>query len=228
MALTDVAVRSARPRDKAYKLADGGGLYPLITPAGGRLWRFKCRLHAVEKKLALGKYPDASLASARKARDAAREALSEGLDPALEKRRRRIAARMAIGTTFGDVALEYIAKLDREGRAPATVGKLHWTRAWLLPAIGNRPVDQVEPHELLALLKRLEADGYLETAQRTRAFASRVLFRYAVASARAKGNSWRARWRAARGPMLLRAAPSLCDWKTLWRATTPAPFPPSR
>src|SRR5690606_39273831 len=94
MALTDVAVRSARSRDKAYKLADSGGLYLLVTPAGGRLWRLKYRLHGVEKKLALGKYPDVSLASARKARDAARVTLSEGQDPALEKRRRRIAARI--------------------------------------------------------------------------------------------------------------------------------------
>lgn len=72
------------------------------------------------------------------------------------------------------MALEYVEKVEREGRAPATVTKLHWAREWLQPAIGHRPVDQVGPHELLAVLKRQEARGNLETARRTRAIASRV------------------------------------------------------
>jgi hypothetical protein len=187
MALTDVAVRSAKPREKDYKLADSAGLYLLVTPAGGKLWRLKYRVHGVEKKLALGRYPEMSLSEARKARDAAREAASAGSDPSVEKRRKRIAARIAIGTTFGAVSEEYIQKAEREGRAPATVAKLRWARDWLLPAIGQRPVDQVEPHELLAVLRRQETRGNLETARRTRAFASRV-FRFAVATARAKAD----------------------------------------
>jgi len=185
MALTDVTVRAAKPRDKEYKLADSGGLYLLVTPSGGKLWRFKFRVHGVEKKLSLGRYPDVSLSEVRKLRDSAREAVGAGNDPAAAKRRHRIAARVAVGTTFGDVALEYIEKAQREGRSPATVAKLHWVRQWLLPAIGRRPVDQVEPHELLAVLRAQESAGNLETAKRTRAFASRV-FRYAVATARAK------------------------------------------
>lgn len=116
MALTDVAVRSAKSRDKDYKLADTGGLYLLVTPSGGKLWRLKYRMHGLERKLALGRYPDVSLAAARKARDAAREAASGGDDPAAKKRRERVAARIAVGTTFGAVALEYIEKAEREGR----------------------------------------------------------------------------------------------------------------
>ncbi|CAA9540571.1 MAG: Symbiosis island integrase, partial [uncultured Sphingomonadaceae bacterium] len=166
---------------------DGGGLYLLVTAAGGRLWRMKYRADGIERKLALGKYPAVSLADARKARDAARAKASAGTDPAAEKRRERIAAKLAAGTTFGAVADEYIAKAAREGRAPATIDKLRWAADWLAPAIGKRPVDQVEPHELLALLKRQEAKGNLETARRTRAFASRV-FRHAVATARAKAD----------------------------------------
>lgn len=158
-----------------------------MTPAGGKLWRVKYRIHGVEKKLALGRYPDLSLADARKARDTARAAKVAGDDPAALKRRERIAAKLAAGTTFGAVALEYIEKAEREGRSPATVSKLRWAREWLQPAIGHRPVDQVEPHELLAILKKQEARGNLETAKRTRAFASRV-FRYAVATARAKSD----------------------------------------
>jgi integrase len=185
MALTDTAVRAAKPRDKEYKLADGGGLYLLVTPSGGRLWRLKFRALGTEKKLAIGRYPDVSLGEARKARDAARAVVGAGGDPAAAKRRQRVAAIVAVGITFGDVAREYIDKVEREGRSPATVSKLRWVRELLLPALGNRPIDQIEPHEVLAVLKQQEAAGTLETAKRTRAFASRV-FRYAVATTRAK------------------------------------------
>ena len=187
MPLTDTAIRNAKPGARDYKLADGGGLYLLVTPAGGRLWRLKYRSDGVERKLALGKYPAIGLAAARKARDEARAKASIGDDPAAAKRRERIAAKLAAGTTFDAVAQEYIVKATREGRAPATIAKLEWTRAWLEPAIGRRPVNQVEPHELLAVLKKQEAAGNLETARRTRAFASRV-FRFAVATARAKAD----------------------------------------
>lgn len=187
MALTDIAVKSAKARDRDYKLADSGGLYLLVTRAGGKLWRVKYRAHGVERKLALGKYPAVSLAEARKARDAAKIQLAAGDDPAAAKRRQRIAAKLAAGTTFGAVATEYIAKREREGRARATIVKLQWARCWLQPAIGHRPVDQIEPHELLAVMKRLEAKGHLETSKRVRSFASRV-FRYAVATARAKAD----------------------------------------
>ena len=187
MGLADVAVRGAKLRGKDYKLADGGGLYLLVTPAGGKLWRLKYRMHGVERKLALGRYPEMTLSDARKARELAREAVSRGEDPSALKRRQRIAAKIALGTTFRAVAQEYIEKAEREGRAPATIAKLRWARGWLLPIIGQRPIDQVEPHELLVVLKRQEAQGQLETARRTRAFASRV-FRYAVATARAKSD----------------------------------------
>ena len=187
MALTDTVVRKAKPKEREYKLADGGGLYLLVTAAGGKLWRLKYRAHGIERKLALGRYPAVTLGAARKARDDARVKAGAGDDPAAAKRRERVAARLAAGTTFGAVALEYVSKAEREGRAPATIAKLHWAREWLQPAIGHRPVDQVEPHELLAVLKKQEAKGNLETARRTRAFASRV-FRYAVVTARAKAD----------------------------------------
>jgi integrase len=187
MALTDTAIRAAKPKDRDYKLADGHGLYLLVTKAGGKLWRLKYRANGIERKLSLGKYPEVTLGAARKARDAARARAGAGDDPAAAKRRERIAAKLAAGTTFGAVALEYVEKAEREGRAPATITKLHWAREWLQPSIGHRPVDQVEPHELLAVLKKQEAKGNLETARRTRAFASRV-FRYAVATARAKAD----------------------------------------
>ena len=187
MALTDTAIRNAKARERDYKLGDGGGLYLLVTRSGGRLWRLKYRTGGVERKLSIGSYPAVSLSVARKARDAARQKASAGDDPAAAKRRERVKAKLAAGTTFGAVALEYIDKAAREGRSPATLIKLRWICDWLLPAVGQRLVDQIEPHELLAVLRRQETKGNLETARRTRAFASRV-FRYAIATARAKGD----------------------------------------
>lgn len=187
MALTDIAIKSAKPRERDYKLADGGGLYLLVTASGGKLWRLKFRIDGIERKLSLGKYPALSLGDARKARDTAKTKIASGNDPAAVKRRERIAAKLSAATTFDGVALEYIEKLEREGLSPATISKLHWARNWLRPAIGKRPVDQIEAHEVLAVLKKQENADALETAKRTRAFASRV-FRYAVATARAKAD----------------------------------------
>ena len=133
MALTDVMVRNAKPREDEYKLADAGGLFLVVTPSGGKLWRLKYRMHGVERKLSFGRYPDVTLGAARKARDKAREMATTGTDPAALKRRQRIAARIAVGTTFGDVALEYIDNAEREGKSAATIAKLGWARRGLLP-----------------------------------------------------------------------------------------------
>lgn len=187
MPLTDVSVRNAKAKDKEYKLADEKGLYLLVSPAGGRLWRLKYRIDGIERKLALGRYPDVSLGDARRKRDGARDSLRAGNDPSADKRRLKIARKLAAGTSFDDVAEEYISKVARDGKSPATIDKLKWACQWLKGAVGHRPVDQVEPHELLLLLRQLEARGSLETARRVRAFASRV-FRFAVVTARARAD----------------------------------------
>jgi integrase len=187
MALSDVQIRSAKPRDTSYKLSDEKGLHLLVTPAGGKLWRLKYRLNGVEKKLAIGAYPEVGLGDARTRRDQARAQLAGGSDPAAIKRNAKAAAKLSTATTFKAVASEYIAKTEREGRAAATVAKSKWLLDLMAPGIGERPIAEIEPHELLAVLKRVEARGNLETAKRMRAFASRV-FRYAVATVRAKSD----------------------------------------
>lgn len=195
MALSDMAIRKAKPRDRQYKLADGGGLYLLVTPAGGRLWRLKYRMHGIERKLSIGCYPDLSLAEARERRDAARKAVAlakEGgenapLEPVAAKRRVKAEARVALGHTFDAVAGECIDKARREGRAKETIRKLEWARELLRPALGRRPVSHIEPRDLLAVLKTLEAEDKLETAAHVRAFAGRV-FKYAIATDRMKDN----------------------------------------
>ena len=184
MALTDTAIRLAKSGATERKLADEKGLYLLLTPSGSKLWRLKYRLDGKEKKLALGSYPEVGLKDARAKRDAARKAAQAGSDPAIAKREARIAKRIASANTFGPIAEEYIAKLEAEGKAAVTVGKTRWLLSKLEPALGTRPIAEISPHELLAVLKATEKAGQRETARRLRSFSSRV-FRYAVATARA-------------------------------------------
>jgi integrase len=187
MALTDTAVRSAKPRQKPYKLSDSGGLFLLMQPSGGKLWRWKYRFQGKEKKLALGTYPATSLRDARERRDEARKLLEAGTDPADEKKRQQVAQAISAATTFGAVAQEFIEKMEKEGRADSTLVKARWFLELLNSSIGSRPIAEITPQELLAALQKVEKRGRLETAQRLRSFAGRV-FRYAVATARASNN----------------------------------------
>lgn len=184
MALTDKAIKAAKPRDKDWKLADEKGLYLLVTPAGGRLWRLKFRHIGKEKKLSLGSYPEISLLQARHLRDEARAKLTMGQDPALERRKEKLKRQLAAGATFTAVATEYIdQKMVGDGKAEATITKARWFLEQLKPAIGHMALSDVDPQMMLAALKRLEAKGVLETAKKCRSFASRV-FRYGVATGR--------------------------------------------
>ena len=99
MALTDTAVKNAKPKEKPYKLGDSGGLFLLVQPSGGKLWRFKYRIDGKEQKLGLGTYPDVSLATARIARDEARKQLAAGADPSFEKKRAKVRAQASAATS---------------------------------------------------------------------------------------------------------------------------------
>lgn len=184
MALTEIAIRTAKAGDKDRKLADGRGLYLLITPVGSKLWRLKFRTDGKERKLSLGRYPEMSLKDARLACEAARSIKQAGADPARAKREERAANRLSAGNTFGAIADEYIAKLEAEQRADVTIAKTRWLLGKLSPSLGKRPIKDITPHELLLVLRKSESAGHRETARRLRSFASRV-FRYAVATARA-------------------------------------------
>jgi integrase len=184
MALTDTAIRLAKTDGSDRKLADSKGLYLLLTASGSKLWRLKYRIDGKEKKLALGSYPEVGLKEARARRDAARQSAQAGNDPSIIKREARIANRMAAATTFAGIADEYIAKLEAEGKAAVTIAKTRWLLTKLSPALGTRPIAEISPHELLAVLKKVERAGHRETARHLRSFSSRV-FRYAVATARA-------------------------------------------
>lgn len=185
MALTDTAIRNAKPKDKPYKVADSQGLYLLVNPRGSKLWRVKYRMNGVERKLALGPYPEITLAEARSARDAARRQLAHAVDPGVAKRQARIEASIRASNGFATVAEELIEKRGKEGVSPRTLEKQRWLLRLLGSEFGRRPVSEITPAELLHELKKQERRGRLETAKQVRAFASRV-FRYAAATARAE------------------------------------------
>ena len=185
MALTDIAIRTAKPKERPYKVADGQGLYLLVNPTGSKLWRLKYRMHGVERKLSLGSYPDITLAEARTSRELARKHLARDIDPNAVKRQSRITASVSAANSFASVAEELIDKKQREGLALATLEKQRWLLKLLGSEFGRRPVADITPQELLHELKKHERRGRLEATKQLRAFASRV-FRYAAATARAE------------------------------------------
>lgn len=185
--LTAIQINALKPREKAYKVADGKGLYLLVNPNGSLLWRVKFRFHGVEKKMALGRYPDLGIKEARQKRDEAREQLEGGIDPLAARIQAKIEAEIAARTTFRVVADEFIQKMEVEGKAAATLKKARWLVDVLGPDIGQRPIADITAHELLKALKKLEKKGHHESAIRARTFAGRI-FRYAVATLRAQHN----------------------------------------
>lgn len=181
--LTYIQINAAKPTAKAWNLSDSQGLYLVIQPNGSKLWRFRYRFLDKQKKLHLGGWPQVSLADARVRRDEAKKKLAEGIDPALEKKRARIAAKYAAANTFEAVAKEWLVKCERDGLAPVTVDKIRWLLAKAYPVIGTIPIAQITPHEALAVLRKVEATGAYESARRMRSVLSRV-FRYGVATVR--------------------------------------------
>jgi integrase len=193
MALTDIAIRNAKPREKAYKLGDALGLFLLVQPSGGRLWRLKYRIDGKEKKLGLGTYPEVSLSEARRRRDEARQTISTGKDPSLEKKREKLVAKQGADDSFTAIADEYCAKRKRDGSkrwAPATATRSEYLLSLLNGSIGRMPIAAIEPADVLAAIRKIESKGNLESARRTLQLTSAV-FRYAVATARLRSDPTR-------------------------------------
>lgn len=184
MPLTDTAIRNAKPRDRDYKMFDGGGLHVLVTRSGSKLWRMKYRYRGREKLLSFGPYPLVGLKLAREKRDEARLMLLDDRDPSEERKLARIKKDRERAVTFGSVAEEYLDKVEREGRAPATMKKLRWLIAQTRPRLSDLPIAQIEAPDVLRMLRKVEANGTYETTRRLRSTVGSV-FRYAIATGRA-------------------------------------------
>jgi integrase len=182
MPLKDVSLRNAKAGARPHKLSDGGGLHVLIQPTGSKLWRLAYRFAGKQKTLALGAYPAVSLEEARRHRDNAKKLLARAIDPSVQRKADIHAGKDG---TFRAVAAEVIAKLEREGRAEATLTKKRWLLEFAFPAFGDRPVAAITAQELLALLRKIEGRGHYETARRLRSTCG-MIFRYAIATGRAE------------------------------------------
>ncbi len=182
--LSNATIRTAKPREKPYKLSDGGGLHIVVQPGGGKLWRLKYRFMGKEKLLSFGPYPALPLARAREKRDEVKRLLVSGVDPSVQKKLDKMAAEKAAQNTFGAVAAEHLVNLVANGTAESTMAKNRWMLQVLAAPLANRPIAQIAPIEVLDVLKRIEKSGRRETARKLRGTIGSV-FRYAVVTLRA-------------------------------------------
>lgn len=178
MALTDIKVRTAKPTDKQYKLTDGNGMHLLVHPNGSKYWRLQYRFGGKQKMLALGVYPDVSLANARARRDDARKLLANGIDPGDKKKNDKIEQEEA--RTFEQLAIEWHAtnKKWSEEHSRRVLKSLEDN---LFPAIGKRNIADLKTRDLLAPIKAVELSGRLEVASRLQQRTTAIM-RYAVQS----------------------------------------------
>ncbi len=187
MKLNARQVDTAKPREKAYQLADGAGLYLEVVPSGSRYWRMKYRFNGKKNRLAFGVYPAVSLAQARALRDDAKKKLAEGIDPSFAKKEEKLVRDVRLHNTFQAVALEWHGtKVSRwsEGYASDIIEAFNKD---IFPYIGQQPVNEIKPLVLLNVLRRMESRGATEKAKKVRQRCSEV-FRYAIVTGRAEYN----------------------------------------
>ncbi|MDG0025954.1 integrase arm-type DNA-binding domain-containing protein [Trinickia sp. Y13] len=187
MALTDMAIRNAKPTEAQQKLFDGGGLFLLIKPSGGKRWVLKYRFGGKEKSLALGTYPAVPLVDARKKRDEAREKLSAGIDPGEAKKEAKREAQIAAANSFEAVAREWFES-QRPGWTDDYADKvIHSLEIDVFPKIGARPIADIDAPHMLDIVRAVEARGVRETAKRILQ-RSRAVFQYGIMTGRCTRN----------------------------------------
>ena len=186
MALTDTFAKNVKPTGSSAgdKHTDGQGLYLHVKNAG-KYWRMSYRFDGKQKTLALGVYPEVSLAKARQRRDKARELLADGIDPGIAKREEKQAKAAAAGNTFEAVAEQWL-KATAAKRAAITQDKVTtWLRKDVLPYIGKMPITAIGPRDVLAVVRKMEARGVIDSAKRVAQICGQV-FRFAVAEGTAE------------------------------------------
>ncbi len=185
--LTDTEIRKSKTSSEAYRLADGHGLYLWITPAGGKLWRWKYRFDGKEKLMALGKYPEIPLVQARERHAAARALLANGIDPMAKRKDEKTTERAQTEDSFQTIASLWLEHWQ-DGKSPRHV---EYTRRRMemdiLPVLGARPIAEIEAPELVAMTKAIEERGARDIAKRALETAGQV-FRYAIAHGYARRN----------------------------------------
>ncbi|WP_242140899.1 integrase arm-type DNA-binding domain-containing protein [Sphingomonas sp. TREG-RG-20F-R18-01] len=172
--LTEIVCRNAKPRDKAYKLADEKGLYLFVTTTGFRSWRMKYRFGLVEKRLTIGPYPEVTLREARDARDEARKLLRADIDPAIARKQRQAASVISAGNTLEMLARAWVTDQASGWTERYATKSLQSLELNVFPSLGSVPISDVTVPMVLQTLRAMESRGAIETAHRVRQHLSAI------------------------------------------------------
>jgi hypothetical protein len=181
-------VRDAKPRERAYKLWDERGLYLFVSHTGARLWRFKYQFAGKEQTLVFGAYPELTLEAAREKRDEALQAIREGRNPSRERKAAKLWQALEAQNSLKSVALAFVAQRSGQWSERHRKNTIRRLENHVFPAFADRPIFQIEPPELLAELRKIEASGAVETAARVRTLCVQI-FRYGVSCGMCSRNS---------------------------------------
>jgi hypothetical protein len=184
--LTDTQVKNAKPKDKTYTLADGGGMYLEVAPTGSRIWRMSYRQpDGKNTRLTFGAYPEVSLLDARKKRMDAKELKAKGKDPAQARRVEKAVKAIATANTFQAVAYEWYANRLETWQPRTATNVLHRLEKDVFPLIGKYPISEIKAPIMLDVLRQIEKRGALDMAKRQGQVCSQI-FRFAIASGKAE------------------------------------------
>ena len=185
MKLTNIKIKNAKPKDKAYRLADGDNLYLEITPNGSKLWRMSYRIHNKRRQIALGKYPVITLADARDLRLEAQKLIARGIDPVENKRQQKLEKEMQHQNNLEAVAREWHCQRNHTWQPKHAENILKRLNVHIFPSLGAKPITEIKPAELLHTLRSLEKDGRHEMAHRMLQTTGQI-YRYAVSCGKAE------------------------------------------
>ena len=183
MALTDVSIKSTKPKDKDFKLADEKGMYLLVKKSGAKYFRLDYRFAGKRKTLALGVYPEISLKEAREKRDEARKLIDANIDPIEHKKSQQLKLITDANNTFKAVAIEWYEKFKGKWSESHARRKWHFFEKDVFPTFGNTPIKNISAQELLALLTKIQSRGAIDIGHRVRSVCGEV-FRYGIYTGR--------------------------------------------
>ncbi|CDL87440.1 Integrase [Xenorhabdus cabanillasii JM26] len=187
MKLTDVAIKRAKPEIKSYTLSDGNGLWLLIEPNGSKGWRFRYRFEGKQKMISLGTYPEVSLAEARKRTIECRSMIADGINPSENRKQKKRESIIMSENTFEKITREWYEKRKDRWSAGYRADMMSAFENDVFPYIGNRPIADIKPLELLDVLSRMEKRGATEKLKKVRQRCGEV-WKYAIITGRAEYN----------------------------------------
>lgn len=185
MALTDIQIRQAKPKEKQYRLAAGKGLYLLINPNGGKWWRVRYRLSRKQQELSVGIYPEVSLKEASQRRDDIRSQVAAGKDPGVERKIEKLNKHASADSSFESVGREWFEKFSPDWSESHRSRALNRLEKDVYPWLGKKHINGISPAELLLVLRSIESRGAVDTAHRVKQLCGQI-FRYAVSTGRAE------------------------------------------